>query len=152
MTKANASLRFGMQTLASGLLLAGSVIGLLILDSQTPIFSFESHWPDARTFPMFALAFLAVATCARLILNFRKAEDPIGPARRVVRVMAVTVAMIVALAALPWIGFFASASIAAIATALALGERRLVYSLGLTLAVAAIVTFGARYGLSIPLP
>ena len=98
------------------------------------------------------LALIVVTVIGRLLFTCRQADDPLGSAAGWMRVLVVGGVVAIALLLMPSIGFLSGACLAGFVTALAFGESRLVYSLGLTLAVAALVTFGAREGLSIPLP
>jgi len=144
--------RIGIQTLTSGLLLVGAVVALAVLDKQIQIYGLSTQWPNARTFPMLILGVLALAVLVRLGLNWKQIEAPIGPVSQMARVVALMLAIGTAVAIMPYWGFFSGAIVAAVGTSLALNERRLVMSLGLSLVLAIIVTYGARHGLSIPLP
>lgn len=142
----------GTQTLTSSLLLVGAIAGLVLLKSQVPVFGFDDTGPTARFFPRIVLGLLALIVLTRLILNRRRPDEPLGPVSGWIRVAATAIAIAVGLGLMPTIGFFAGAAMAGFATALAFGERRLLFSAGLTLAVAASVTYFARDWLNIPLP
>ena len=141
----------GFRTLTAGLLLAAAVWGLYNLESQIQVFGFGASGPDARSFPRLALWLLAAVVALRLVLSLRSEDIPLGNPVRLGRVLAVTASSAVALWAMPQVGFFFGAAGAGIVVALMLGERRPLL-LVLPLIVAAVVTFGGRHGLSIPLP
>lgn len=140
--------RPGFRTLT--VLLAAAAWGLVSLDSQIEIFGFGASGPDARSFPRVALWLLAAVAALRLILCLRTEDTPLGLSR-LGRVLTLTASCAAALWAIPHIGFFFGAAGVGIVVALVLGERRPLL-LGLPLVIAAVVTFGGRYGLSIPLP
>ncbi|WP_413206128.1 tripartite tricarboxylate transporter TctB family protein [Rhodospirillum sp. A1_3_36] len=146
--------RFGIRTLTSGGLLVGALAGLALLDRQIPLFGFGDQGPDARSFPRLALGALALALVIRMGLGLaRGATDaPIGPGQRLAWTLALALVSGLALVAMPVLGFFAGAGLLGVATALLLGERRPVLGVLVPVAIAGIVTFGARWGLHIPLP
>lgn len=141
----------GFRTLTAGLLLAAAAWGLYSLDSQIQVFGFGAAGPDARSFPRVALWLLAAVAALRLVLGLRAEDTPLGNRARLGRVLAVTASCAVALWAMPQTRFFIGAAGAGIVVALVLGERRPLL-LGLPLVVAAVVVYGARHGLRIPLP
>ena len=141
----------GFRTLTAGLLLAAAVWGLYNLESQIQVFGFGASGPDARSFPRLALWLLAAVVALRLVLSLRSEDIPLGNPVRLGRVLAVTASSAAALWVMPQVGFFFGAAGAGIVVALTLGERRPLL-LVLPLIVAAVVTFGGRHGLSIPLP
>jgi hypothetical protein len=142
----------GMQTLTSSLLLVSAVAGLIMLKSQIEVFRLGEKGPDARTVPALVLGTLVCATLLRLALNRGREENRIGPFLGLVRVLAVASAALVATALMPQVGFFLSAALVGIVTVLAFGGRRIILDLGLTVVLSAVVTYGARHGLNIPLP
>ncbi|MEZ5649675.1 MAG: tripartite tricarboxylate transporter TctB family protein, partial [Burkholderiaceae bacterium] len=87
-----------------------------------------------------------------LITNRHRPDQPIGPAADIAKTLAVALAVAVALALMPVAGFLASAAVIGVVVAAAFGERRILSGFVVTLAIAALVTAGARYGLKIPLP
>jgi hypothetical protein len=151
-SSATKQFQLSMSALTSILLLVGSLVGIWIADSEIQIFGFGSQWPDARTVPVAVLWLLAAVSALRLILNFRKQETSIGPARRLGQVFIVLLAAVIALWSMPRFGFLPGAIFLGVVATLALGERRPLLVIGLPLAVAVAVFFGGRYGLGVPLP
>jgi hypothetical protein len=143
--------RPGFRTLTAGLLLAAALWAILDLNNQIEVFGFGDAGPDARSFPRVALWLLATVLAFRLILSLFAQDAPLGGMARLGRVLAVTASAAAALWAMPHLGFFAGAAGAGVVVAIVLGERRPLL-LGLPLIVAAIVAYGGRHGLSIPLP
>lgn len=143
--------RPGFRTLTAGLLLAATLWAVFALDSQIQIFGFGDAGPDARSFPRVALWLLAAVVALRLILSLRTEDASLGGTLRLRRVLAVVASTAAALWAMPQFGFFAGAASAGIVVAIILGERRPML-LGLPVIVAAVVAYGGRHGLSIPLP
>ena len=143
---------FGMQTLLSLLLIVSAGLGLWVLDTQVEVFSFGDSTYDAQFFPRIILSLIVVTVFCRLILRRREKPVPIGAISSWLRIFVVTFAIIAALLLMPTIGFLAGSFLAAFVTAVAFGERKLLYNVGLPLLVAALVTFGAQKGLNIPLP
>jgi hypothetical protein len=144
--------KLGIETLTSMLLLVSAVAGLVLLQSQIDVFNLGEPGPDARSFPRFVLALLGGALLLRLLAHRGKSDSPVGPARNMAQVTLVAVAMIAAVAMLTPVGFFPSAVLVGIVTTLVLGARRPFLDIGLIVILSAIVTFGARMGLGIPLP
>lgn len=144
--------RFGMATLTCLLLVVFAALGLWVLDAQVEVYSFGSSVFDARFFPRIILWLIVISAVLRLLVSRGKQQTPIGSPRSWFRVFLVVIAMILALRFMPTIGFLAGAFFAAAVTALALGERKLIFCLGLPLLVAALVSLGAHKGLNIPLP
>ena len=143
--------RPGFGTLTAGLLLVTTIGAIAALDSQIEVFGFGDAGPDARSFPRAALWLLAAVLTLRLIRNLRVPDAAFGGPSRLGRAMAVAVGTAVALWAMPQVGFLIGASGLGILVALLLGERRILL-LALPVAVAALVTYGGRHGLNIPLP
>jgi len=143
--------RPGFRTLTAGLLLTAALWAVFALNSQIQVFGFGDAGPDARSFPRLVLWLLAGAVALRLILSLRIEDAPLGDMSRLGRVLAVTASTALALWAMRQFGFFAGAAGAGFVVAIVLGERRPLL-LGLPLIVAAIVAYGGRHGLSIPLP
>lgn len=144
--------RPGFRALTNGVLLACALGALVLLNTQIEVFSLGDDGPDARSFPKVVLWALVAAVLVRLVTNFRRADIPFGPLVCFGRILGVTLCTCAALWLMPRFGFFAGATLAGIAVALALGERRLMAMVGLPLIVAAIATFGGQYMLGIPLP
>ncbi|NVK40472.1 MAG: tripartite tricarboxylate transporter TctB family protein [Oceanospirillaceae bacterium] len=142
----------GIQTLTSSLLLVSAIAGLSLLESQIQVFSFGDTGIDARFFPRIVLGLLVLAVLIRLFVHRKTPDMPLGYVSSWLRVGLAAAAVTLGLFLMPSIGFLASAALSGFVTALAFGERRLMFSVGLPLAVAAIVSFGAREGLNIPLP
>src|SRR3546814_18644862 len=71
----------GLQTITCTLLLLASLVGLTIVKSQVQIFSLGEQGPDARTFPILALGLLALAAFSRIVVNRRRTDVSVGPAR-----------------------------------------------------------------------
>ena len=143
--------RPGFGTLTAGLLLVTTVGAIAALDSQIEVFGFGDAGPDARSFPRAALWLLAAVLALRLARNLRVQDATFGGMSRLGRALAVAATSAVALWAMPLVGFLVAASGLGIVVALLLGERRIVL-LALPVAVAALVTYGGRHGLNIPLP
>ena len=139
-----------MTTLTCLLLVVFASLGLWVLDAQVEVYSFGSSVFDARFFPRIILWLIVISAVLCLLVSRSKQQAPIGSPRSWFRVFLVVIAMILALRFMPTIGFLAGAFFAA--TALALGERKLIFCLGLPLMVAALVSLGAHKGLNIPLP
>lgn len=144
--------RPGIGTLTSTLLLVGALAGLGLLHGQVKVFTLGEQGLDARSFPRWALGALAIAAALRLVAGLRRADTPIGPPWALARAGAIAVAMAVALALMPRLGFFAGALVTGATTSLAFGERRWLLDLGIVVVLSAVVTFGARWLLGIPLP
>ncbi len=142
----------GIQTLASSLVLVGAIAGLSLLESQIEVFSFGDTGIDARFFPRIVLGLLVLAVLIRLFVHRRTPDMPLGYVSSWLRVGLAVVAVTLGLILMTSIGFLAGAALSGFVTALAFGERRLIFSVGLPLAVAALVVLGAREGLNIPLP
>ena len=145
-------LRPGFRTLTGTVLLTGALAAIFTLDAQIQIFGFGDSGPDARSFPRLVLWALAGVVALRLILSVRAAEAPLGPRHRIGRVLGLIFVTGLALWSMPRFGFFPGAALAGIATTVALGERRPLLVMGLPVLVAAIVAYGGRHGLTIPLP
>jgi hypothetical protein len=143
--------RPGFRLLTTGLMLAAALGAIAVLDQQIEIFGFGDSGPDARSFPRMALWLLAAVLALRLILGLRQADAPLGRPVRLGRVLAVAAATALALWLMPRAGFFVGAAGAGIVVALVLGEKRLP-ALILPFFIAAIVAYGGRHGLNIPLP
>jgi len=143
--------RPGFRTLTTGLLLAAALGALAVLNSQIEVFGFDNTGPDARTFPRAALWLLAAVLALRLILSLRAADAPLGGISRLGRVLAVSASTAAALLAIPHLGFFAGAAGTGVVVAIVLGEKRPL-PLILPVLIAAIVAYGGRHGLGIPLP
>ncbi|WP_417211165.1 tripartite tricarboxylate transporter TctB family protein [Antarctobacter sp.] len=143
--------RPGFFSVTGSLILAAALSALYLLDSQIEVFGFGDAGPDARSFPRAALWLLAGTVALRLVMRLRTQDTPLQPPRRLGRVLAVTACTGAALLAMPQFGFFAGAAGAGIVVALVLGERRPLM-LCLPVIVAAIVAYGGRHGLNIPLP
>lgn len=144
--------RPGFRALTGGILLVGALGALYVLNAQIQVFSLGDAGPSARSFPRWALWVLAAAVLLRLVLSLRVPEIHFGPLRRSGRVLIVTLSTAAALWTMPQFGFFVGAAVAGIVATLAMGERRPLLLIGLPLLVAALVGYGARHGLSIPLP
>lgn len=143
--------RPGVRTLTAGFVLAAAMGALYTLESQIEVFGFGAAGPDARSFPSAALWLLAMVATLRMVLSLRTEDAPLGSPARLGRVLAATASCAVALWAMPQVGFFVGAAGTGIVVTLVLGERRPLV-LALPLIVAAVVAYGGRHGLSIPLP
>lgn len=145
--------RIGMRTLTSGLLLASALAGLVMIDSQIQVFSLDqSAGPDAKTVPMVALVLLAAALVLRMVLSFRQPDTPFGSRRDLLGLLAICAATAISLLLMPRLGFIACASFAGAVTALAFGERKIIFWAVLPIALAAFIGILARLALNIPLP
>lgn len=142
----------GAESLTSGLLLVGAVVALAQIGTQIEVVGFDEVGPTARTVPRLALGILVFAVASRLVLNRHRNEHPIGPLGDLSRVLAVAMATLAAILLMPSLGFVPGAALVGIITAVAFGERRWVLALILNVGLAALVGYGARYGLKIPLP
>ena len=145
--------QIGVQTLVCLLLVIGAIFGLSLLEEQVPVWSFgDSSTFDAQFFPRIILSLIVLSVVIRMVLKFRERDDAIGSFKSWLRVLIVAISVVIALLLMSAIGFLASAFLAAFVTAITFGERNLIYNIGVPLVVAALVTYGARSGLSIPLP
>ena len=142
--------RPGFRTLTASLLLVAALWALYALDSQIQVFSFGESGPDARSFPRAVLWLLVVVVALRLALSLRR-EDAALSAWPLLRVLVVVAVCILALWAMPVVGFLAGAAGAGVIVSLVLGERKPLM-LSLPLLVAAVVAYGGQHGLNIPLP
>ncbi|NVJ93116.1 MAG: tripartite tricarboxylate transporter TctB family protein [Methylocystaceae bacterium] len=152
MTNANRLTRIGIQSLTSVILLVSAICALAIVDTQIQVFSLDDEWPNARSFPVLVLGVLTLTILFRLALNWKCEEGPIGPSQQMIRVIALLLTTACALVCIHYMGFLVGVALSAIVTSFALGERRIALTFGLGIILALIVTFGAREGLSIPLP
>jgi hypothetical protein len=143
--------RPGFRLLTTGLLLAAALGAIAVLDQQIEVFGFGDIGPDARSFPRVVLWLLAAVLALRLILNLRSPDTPLGSPVRLGRVLAVLACTAAALWLMPRFGFFIGAAGAGIVVALVLGEKRPLPMI-LPVLIAAIVAYGGRHGLGIPLP
>lgn len=144
--------RFGLPSLASVAILLVALGGLASLQAQVLVFDFGDSGPDARFFPRLVLALLAVAAALRLWLRRAELEEAPGAALDWARVLLVGLLVGGAVLAMDALGFLLCSAAVGIALAWLLGERRLALGLLLPLAVAVLVTLGARHALNIPLP
>lgn len=145
--------RIGIRTLTCGLLLIGAVCGLMVLDTQVQVFSLDAATgPDARTVPMIAFALLVAALILRIALSFRQQDEAIGTPHELLGFLAICGATALGLFLMPQLGFVACSAFAGAVTALAFGERQIIFWALLPLAVAAFIGFVARWALNIPLP
>ncbi|MFV0662784.1 tripartite tricarboxylate transporter TctB family protein [Denitromonas sp.] len=140
------------QALTCGILLVGALGALYVLNAQIQVFGFGDAGPSARSFPRVALWVLAAAVVIRLAQSLRRPDVAFGSLRQIGGVLIVTLSTAAALWSMPRFGFFGGAAVAGIVATLAMGERRPSLLIGLPLLVAAIVAYGGRHGLSIPLP
>lgn len=144
--------RFGLQSLATLVILLLALAGLLVLQSQVLVFDFGDSGPDARFFPRLILALLVLAAGLRLWLRRSSVEDAPGPVVHWGRVLLIGLLIAGAVLAMDALGFLLCAAAVGVLLAWVLGERRLLLGVLLPLVVAVLVTFGARYALNIPLP
>lgn len=144
--------RFGLQSMAVTFLLLLALVGLLTLQSQVLVFDFGDSGPDARFFPRLVLGLLALACGLRLWVRRGSLEDAPGSLLDWARVLLIGLLIAAAVLFMDALGFLLCAAAVGVLLAWVLGERRLLLGLLLPLAVAALVTFGARYALNIPLP
>ncbi|WP_425072117.1 tripartite tricarboxylate transporter TctB family protein [Sagittula sp. S175] len=143
--------RPGFRLLTTGLLLAAALGAIAVLDRQIEVFGFGDSGPDARSFPRLAFWLLAAVLALRLVLTLRAGDSPLGRPVRLGRVAAVAVFVAASLWVMPVTGFFVAAAGTGVAVALVLGERRPLPLIVPVLA-AALVAYGGRHGLNIPLP
>ncbi|MGG2399129.1 tripartite tricarboxylate transporter TctB family protein [Pseudomonas sp. SH1-B] len=144
--------RFGLQSLTATVILLLALGGLFSLQSQVLVFDFGDSGPDARFFPRLILGLLALAAGLRLWLQRNTLEDAPGAALDWGRVLLIGLLIAAAVLAMDALGFLLCAAAVGVLLAVVLGERRLLLGLLLPLAVAVLVTLGARYALNIPLP
>jgi hypothetical protein len=142
----------GLQSLICLMLAVFAGLGLCMLDSQVQVFSFGDSSFDARFFPRIVLVLILVLALLSGIARAKKMDEPIGSLVGWGRVFLVVGVISLALWFMPSVGFLLSAFVVASVTAFILGERDIKLYVGLPLLIAAIVTFGAQYGLTIPLP
>lgn len=144
--------RFGLASLATLAILLVALGGLASLQAQVLVFDFGDSGPDARFFPRLVLALLALAAALRLWLRRAEPEEAPGAALDWARVLLIGLLIGGAVLAMDALGFLLCSAAVGIVLAWLLGERRLVLGLLLPLAVAVLVTLGARHALNIPLP
>jgi len=144
--------RFGLPSLATFAILLVALGGLASLQAQVLVFDFGDSGPDARFFPRLVLALLALAAALRLWLRRAELEEAPGAALDWARVLLIGLLIGGAVLAIDALGFLLCSAAVGIVLAWLLGERRLVLGLLLPLAVAVLVTLGARHALNIPLP
>ena len=142
----------GLQSLICLILASFAGLGLWTLETQVQVFSFGDSLFDAQFFPRIVLGLIVVTALLCCVARIKKTDEPIGPFSGWIKVLLVVGAIVLALWLMPSVGFFISACVAAITTALVLGERHIILYVGLPLLVAALVTLGAQHGLNIPLP
>ena len=142
----------GLQSLICLMLAVFAGLGLCLLDSQVQVFSFGGSLFNARFFPRIVLVLIIVIALLCCIARTQKMDEPIGSLAGWVRVFLVVGMISIALWFMPSVGFLLSSFVVASVTAFILGERDIKLYVGLPLLIAAIVTFGAQYGLTIPLP
>jgi len=143
---------FGIRTLTCALLLAGAAAGLVLLEAQVPVWNLGGAGPTARTLPRVALALLAAALLLRLVVGLFGTDRPVGSIRDWSPVFLVVIATVAALALMPLAGFIPCAAGLGIIIALAYGERKPVFSIGLPVLAALAIGLGAEHVLNIPLP
>lgn len=151
-TNRGGDFRPGFRTATGTVLLIGSLAALFVLETQIQVFGFGDSGPDARSFPRMVLWALAVVMVGRLLVSFREKDAPLGPPRRLARVLVLLAITAIALWSMARFGFFPGAALAGITATITLGERRPFFAIGLPVLVAAIVAYGGRHVLSIPLP
>lgn len=142
----------GLQSLICLMFTGLAGLGLWFLDTQVQVFSFGSSLFDAQFFPRIVLALIIVTSILCVIVRAHKADEPLGELAKWGRVTFLAAALVVSLWFMPSIGFLSGAFATACITALLLGERSVIVSIGLPLLVATLVTIGAQQGLTIPLP
>lgn len=142
----------GLQSLICLMLAIFAGLGLYLLDSQVQVFSFGDSSFDARFFPRIVLVLIIIIALLCCIARAQKMDEPIGSLVGWARVFLVVGVISLALWFMPSIGFLLSSFVVASVTAFILGERDIKLYVGLPLLIAAIITFGAQYGLTIPLP
>ncbi|NVK72221.1 MAG: tripartite tricarboxylate transporter TctB family protein [Oceanospirillaceae bacterium] len=142
----------GLQSLICLMLAVFAGLGLCLLDSQVQVFSFGDSSFDARFFPRIVLVLIVVLALLSGMARAKKMDEPIGSFVGWARVFLVVGVIGLALWFMPSVGFLLSSFVVASVTAFVLGERDIRLYVGLPLLIAAIVTFGAQYGLTIPLP
>lgn len=150
--KAAPKRRFGLASLATLAILLVALGGLASLPAQVLVFDFGDSGPDARFFPRLVLALLALAAALRLWLRRAELEEAPGAALDWARVLLIGLLIGGAVLVMDALGFLLCSAAVGIVLAWLLGERRLVLGLLLPLAVAVLVTLGARHALNIPLP
>ena len=142
----------GLQSLICLMLAVFAGLGLWTLDTQVQVFSFGDSLFDARFFPRIVLGLIIVTAILCCLARAKKTDEPIGPLAGWIRVLLVVGTIALALWFMPSVGFLISSFVAAMVTALVLGERHIILYVGLPLIVATLVTVGAQHGLNIPLP
>ncbi|WP_409418642.1 tripartite tricarboxylate transporter TctB family protein [Marinomonas sp. RS-M-Aa-14] len=144
--------RSGLQSLICLMLAVFAGVGLCLLDSQVQVFGFGDSLFDARFFPRIVLVFILVLALLSGMARAKKMDEPIGSLVGWGRVFLVVGVISLVLWFMLSVGFLLSSFVVASVTAFILGERDIKLCVGLPLLIAAIITFGAQYGLIIPLP
>lgn len=142
----------GLQSLICLMLAIFAGLGLYLLDSQVQVFSFGDSSFDARFFPRIVLVLIIIIALLCCIVRAQKMDEPVGSLAGWARVFLVVGIISIALWFMPRVGFLLSSFVVASVTAFVLGERDIKLYVVLPLLIAALVTFGAQYGLTIPLP
>ena len=134
-------------------LLCVSLLGLNQLEAQVEVFSFGESRFDARLFPQAVLTLLALACAVRVVLGLKtptvQGEGSLG---RWFTLVSLTGVFVAAWWLMPLVGFWLASSAVAVLTALAFGERRVLYVLVLPVVMASLIFFLATQGLGLPLP
>lgn len=144
--------RYGLQSFATLGLLILSITGLLMLHTQVTVFDFGDSGPDARFFPRVIFWLLALVSGFRFWRQWSVSETAVGAWGSWFRVVISVISVVIVIAIMGQVGFFISVAGLGILLAWLLGERRLFLSVVIPIVIAALVAYGARYILNLPLP